>query len=191
MKYETEFEDETEVADVPVSALLSVGRRNMYGSVPGLDDEELADPDELERQVYAEEFGPIMRLPIRARGRWARPTIDGDGSVDWGAFATVDFARMMPEFDKARYKADKLRERLQDLLIMVGIVKERLPGRAKYLVLRYLRKGIIDLDHVVNEDMRSLGKLYLKAVQLQKEIAELREASSQKRRARFAKVLAV
>ena len=36
---------------------------NPYGSVPGLDDDELADPQELERLVYIEEWGPILALP--------------------------------------------------------------------------------------------------------------------------------
>ena len=57
---------EDEVEDVPVSALLHEERRNRYGSVPGLDDEELADPAELERQVYLQEFGPVLALPWRA-----------------------------------------------------------------------------------------------------------------------------
>jgi hypothetical protein len=64
----------------------------------------------------------------------------------------VDFERTRPEFDKARYKADKLREKLKDVLIMLGIVKERLPGKAKDLVLKYLRTGIIGLEHITNED---------------------------------------
>jgi len=36
-------EDEVEVEDLPVSALLSVERKNKYGSLPDLEDEELAD----------------------------------------------------------------------------------------------------------------------------------------------------
>ena len=51
MRCENEFAED-EVEDVPVSALLHEARRNRYGSVPGLDDEELADPEELERQTY-------------------------------------------------------------------------------------------------------------------------------------------
>jgi hypothetical protein len=190
MKHETEFEDETEVADVPVSALLSAELKNRYGSVPDLDDEELADPEELERQVYMDYFGPILRLPAKRKSAGFFPAVDESGGVDWGAFGTVDFSRTMPEFDKARYKADKLRERLEDLFIMIGIVKERVPAKARGPVLRYLRKGVISLDHITNEDMRGLGRLYLKALRLQKEIAQLREASRNKRQAKLAKVFA-
>jgi hypothetical protein len=44
----------------PVSALRAAERVKQYGSVPGLDDDELADPNELERQIYREEFGPML-----------------------------------------------------------------------------------------------------------------------------------
>jgi hypothetical protein len=179
MKQVTECEEE-DVEDVPVSALLSVERKNRYGSLPDLEDEELADPEELERLAVAEEWAPVLALPVRSRQGWSGPVAD-ESSVDFDAFASVDFQRTMPEFDKARYKADRLQEKLSDLLIMVGIVKERLPGKAKYLVLKYLRMGIIDLDHVVNDDMLALARLCLRARRLQKDIADLREASRAKR----------
>ena len=187
MKQEVEFEDGCEVDDVPVPSL-SVRHKHRYGSVPGLDDDELADPRELERQVMAEEWGPVLMLPVRGRKGWVQPAVDEDGGVDFGAFATVDFARTMPEFDKARYKADRLRERLRDVLIMVSIVSERLP-KARRQVLKYVESGVIGLDQIVNEDMRALAGLYLRARRLQAEIRQLQEASSQRRRERFAEVL--
>ncbi len=174
-----------EVDDVPASAWCR--RRNRYGSVPGLDDEELADPDELERQALHEEWGPVLRLPVRGRGGF-RPEIDEDG-VEFGAFASVDFKRTMPEFDKARYKADKLREELRDTLILLSIVKRRLPGKAKYLVLKYLRMAVIELEHVADDDMLALAKFYLRARRLRDEIRDLEEASTRKQRAALATVL--
>lgn len=167
---------EDEVEDVPVSALLHEERRNRYGSVPGLDDEELADPAELERQVYLQEFGPVLALPSRDEPRGIRPAIDEEGHVDWGAFGTVDFERIRPSFDKARYKADRLREELRDVLIMFATVKRRLPGQARQ-VLKYLRMGLIELEHIANDDMLALAKLYRRARKLQGQIAELREVS--------------
>jgi hypothetical protein len=175
---------EDEVEDVPVSALLSVERKNRYGSLPDLEDEELADPEELERLAVAEEWAPVLALPVKSRRGWVRPVAD-ESSVDFDAFASVDFQRTVPELDKARYKADRLQEKLGDLLIMVGIVKERLPGRAKRLVLKYLKLGIIELDHIANEDMRALAMLWLRAKRLQAEIAELRESSRARRERRL------
>ena len=65
-----------EVEDVPATALLSEHLKNRYGSVRGLDDEELATPEELERQVFLEEWGPILALPVRGRTCAITPTMD-------------------------------------------------------------------------------------------------------------------
>lgn len=179
MRSENEFAEE-EVDGVPVSALLHEQRRNRYGSVPGLDDEELADPAELERQVFFQEWGPVLALPNRYEPRGIRPAIDEEGRVDWGAFGTVDFERISPEFNRARYKADKLRDELGNVFIMLSIVKRRLPGKAKGLVLKHLRMGVIELEHVVNDDMHMLAKLYMRARRLQEQIAELTEVSRER-----------
>ena len=158
---------------------------NRYGSVEGLDDDELADPDELERQVFIEEWAPILALPWKPRRSDIRPTIDESGHVDWGAFGTVDFERKRGGFDRARYKAERLREQLGDKQIMLSIVSYRLPGKAKHLVLKYLRMGIIDLDHIVNHDMVAIAKLYLEMERLRKEIREIQERSRQRKQLRL------
>ena len=164
--------------------LLRLRRNSSYGSVSGLDDSELADPDELERQVLRQEFGPLLALPVTGGKRTIRPNIEQDGTIDWGAFGTVDFDRNRGDFDKIRFKADKMAERLKDLLIMFSIVNERIETRAKYLVLKYVRMGIIELDHIVNNDMLALARLHLRARKMQKEVAELREASERRRQRR-------
>ena len=171
--------------DVPESALLRRERKDRYGGVPGLEDDELADPDELERQVVREELGPVMLLPGRQGG--FRPDME-DGIVV-GAFGSVDFDRCGPGIDKARHKAGKLREQLKDLLIMVSMVKERLPGKAKYLVLKYLRMGIIELEHVVSEDMVVLARMHGRARKMREEIAMLEEASVRRRQRQVKAVL--
>lgn len=173
---------------VPESALLRRDVGNRYGSVPGLDDSELADPDELERQVLREEFGPVLALPLKAGKSSMRPEVDENGNLDWGAFGSVDFDRYSGGFDKARYKADKIREQLDDLRIMFSIVSDRIKAEAKYLVLKYLRMGIIGLEHIANEDMLALARLYLRAKRLQKEIAELGQASERRLQRRAAAI---
>jgi len=185
MKHTDELDETQLVDDVPVSALLSVRRKNQYGSVLGLDDEELADPEELERMVYQQEFGTVLALPVKGKSRWIRPVIDESGGVDWGAFGTVDFERTMPEFDKARHKADKLREQLKGLAIRIALIKERLPGKAKYMVLKYLKMGIIELGDIVNHDMWCLARLYLRARRLRDEIWRLEHVSEARRRRQF------
>jgi hypothetical protein len=171
---------------VPESALLRREQGSKYGSVPGLDDSELADPDELERQILRQEFAPILALPVKASKGGIRPEIDENGNLDWGAFGTVDFDRYSGGFDKARYKADKITEQRKDLLIRFSIVSDRIKGEAKHLVLKYLQMGIIGLEHIVNDDMRALARLYLRARRLEQEIAELRQASERRRQRRAA-----
>jgi len=183
------MEDEGNLAggiEVPESVLLKRLRTNKYGSVPGLDDSELADPDELERQVLRQEFAPVLALPVKARESCIRPNIDEGGTVDWGAFGTVDFDRYRPQFDKLRYKADKVAEQVKDVLIIFNIVNNRIRPKAKYLVLRYLRMGIIELEHIVNNDMLALARLFLRAERMRKEIAELQEASERRRQRKAA-----
>lgn len=189
MRCECELSEDA-VSGVPVSALLHEARRNKYGSVPGLDDEELADPEELERQIMLDEWGPILALPVRHESHGVRPAIDEEGQVDWGAFGTVDFSRMRPEFDRTAYKAGKLREELRDVLIMLSIVQRRLAGRAKYQVLRYVQMGVIVEEHIVSEDMRAFARLYLRARRMQEQIAELGDLGEAQLRQEMARLLA-
>jgi hypothetical protein len=173
-----------EGVEVVESALLRRDRGNRYGGVAGLDDSELADPDELERQVFVQEFAPVLALPVKASKSCIRPEVDENGNIEWGAFGTVDFDRYAGGFDKARYKADKVREQLKDVLIMFGIVNDRIRTPAKYLVLKYLRMGIIEFEHIVNEDMTALARLYLRARRMRQEIGDLWEAGERRRRRR-------
>jgi len=176
MKKETRCMDEEEI-EVPPSAALRLDRVSGYGAVEGLDEEELADPVELERQVILKELWPILSLPRKKQYCDILPAVDESGGIDWGAFGSIDFERLKPTFDKARYKADKLREELKDVLIMLSIVNERLPDRKKYLVLKYLKMGWIGIEDIANEEMRSIARWYLRADKLRQQIRALRLAS--------------
>jgi len=164
---------------VPESALLK--RQRSYGSIEGLPDEELADPDELERMVFKQEWGPVLALPRQHSKCGIRPNVDDDGRVDWGAFATVDFDRYRGEFDKVRYKADKLKKRLKDMVIMLSIMSERIPGRNKYKVLKLVRMGIVDIGDIADNEMYFLAEMYLRALRLRREIQKLEEFSRRRR----------
>jgi len=173
---------------VPASVLVKREQANRYGSIEGLDDEELADPDELERQVSREEWAPILALPEPRRSS-IRPAVDEDGRLDWGAFATVDFERSHGGFSKARYRAERLHEELRDKLIMVVIVRGRLPGNAARLVLKYLRMGIITKEHIVNEDMLALAELHREVERKKEETRRLYEASARRRERQMERLL--
>jgi hypothetical protein len=165
---------------VPEPTTIKVVRETGFGTVPGLDEEELADPDELERQVMIQEWAPILALPAARGGRAFRPDVDEDGYLDWGAFGTVDFRRCSLPFDGARYKARKLEEELQHVLIMLGMVRERLKAPARAEVLQQLDAGTLGLESSGDADVRAYAKWYLRARRIREDIRELRQ---RKRRA--------
>jgi len=166
---------------VPASALRQEQQRTKYGTLADLPDEELADPDELERMVYKEMWGPVLALPRQRYERVIRSNLDEDGRVDWGAFGTVDFDSYRQDFDRLRYKAERLMDKQMDLVILFEMVSERISGTAKYKVLKYVRQGILDPDDIGNWDVWQLAKLYLRILGLQRERYELLERSRQRR----------
>jgi hypothetical protein len=167
---------------VPESPLLKRERSNRYGSVPGLNDEELIDPAEVERLFLRQEFAPILALPEKkARKSWIQPNIDEDGKIEWGAFGTVDFDRYRPQFDKLLYKADWLREEVANQCLMMETISARIKTWAKYRVIKYVTMGILDLGDIDDFDMYCLAERYLRTRRLMREIAELEKKSWEKR----------
>gem|GEM_PF-6692261 len=77
------------------------------------------------------------RMPVRGSKSF-RPNLVDNGGVEFNAFATVDFARTMPEFDKVKYKADRLCEERDNVLMTFEMVSRRLP-KARHKVLKCLR----------------------------------------------------
>jgi len=173
---------------VALWAFLAANKPNKYGSIPDLPDEELADPEELERQVFLQEWGPILNLPIRGAPKF-RPDIDEDGFVN-GAFGTMDFERISPKFDKVRYRLEKLREELRDVLIMTSIIRRRVPGQEKSRVLDLVRAGHLATADIIDEDMRGLARFYLRACRILKEISRLVDQRRRRRQRELAAMLA-
>ena len=161
------------------SVLIRPVKKDKYGQVEGLDEDELISPEECERQIVLEEFGPLFALPFSQSTSNIRPVIE-DGHVHFDAFSTADFERYAPVFDKARYKAEKLREKLKDVLLLFNLLKEKLPGQAQLEVLRFLKKGILEMGDIADMKMYQLAELFFRARNIQKEIAELQEKSRQR-----------
>lgn len=157
-------------------------QRADYGSVPGLEDEELADPEELERQVMIADWGPILQLPIRGRKGGIQPAIDEFGQLDWGAFGTVDFHRLAGPFDKARFKADKLEEEVRHTVIMLEAVAQRLPPAKVGQLMVQLRGDGHEAGEFMHADEQAFARWYLRVKRLRHEIGELREFSWEQRR---------
>jgi len=174
---------------VPESVLLRREKRNAFGSIEDLPDEELADPNELERVVYKEMWWPILSLPQQ---RWEcpiRPNIDEDGRIDWGAFGTVDFDSYRPQFDKLRYKSEKLREKLKDIVFTLKMMSARIPGRAKLKILKLVKKGLLDIGDIVDNQMYFLAEMYLRAWRLREEIERLQRKRKQQHEEQLADLL--
>ena len=125
------YETDDRFDDYESLSIARIERDNGYGSVPGLPDEELADPAELARQAFIADWGPVLSLPVRGVYGGFRPAIDEEGELDWGAFGTVDFERLQGPFDKTRYKADKLEEQVRDAAITLDMIAARLTPESK------------------------------------------------------------
>ena len=157
---------------VPVSPLLKRERSSRYGSVSDLDDEELIDPAEIDRVFLREAFAPILALPVKGRKGGMKPNTDDDGIVDWGAFGTVDFDKYV-EFDKFRYKADKLKEEVQNEIFMMEMISGHIKGIEKYAIIERVYNGTLDLGEVADFETYCLAQRYLRAKRLQRDIFQL------------------
>ena len=187
MEQKTYFEvcDGVVVAESP---LLKREHRNRYGSVPGLEDEELIEPAEIDRVFLREAFAPILALPVKNKKGGINPNIDEDGTVEWGAFGTVDFDKYV-EFDKLRYKADKLKEELLQERIILEIISERIKDKNKYAIIERVYNGTLDLGAIADFDMYFLAQRYIWAKRKQHEIAELEEKGRERREEKARKFL--
>ena len=170
---------------VPAAALRREQRRNKYGTVRYLPDEELADPDELERVVYKEMWWPILRLPQQRWEPAIRPNIDEDGRADWGAFGTVDFDSYRPQANRLRYKVEQMKEQLKDHVNLLRTIADRIPGTAKYKTLSRVKRGLLDPDELPASDLWQLAIGYVRAWRLRTEIEELLARARKQRRQRL------
>ncbi|MCY2953563.1 MAG: hypothetical protein NTU53_16530 [Planctomycetota bacterium] len=176
MEYD-EDNDMAPIIDAPEWPTIKAERESLYGGVPGLDEDELADPAELQRVAFRDDWGPVLALPDRSRHSGIRPAIDEFGHLDFGAFGTADFERLYGEFDKARYKADRLAEELRYSLIRRDTAMEHIPGPAKYQVLDYPHRDVIDFDHIEDLDRQDIARWDGRARKLRDEIRSLRKFS--------------
>ena len=163
------------IEGVAVSPLLVRTEKSRYGSVEGLSDSELADPEELARQVWRQESKAVLELPREVPRSSIRSSIDESGGLDWGAFDTVDFERLCGRPDGISPTIFALKEKLKDIRSLFHIVRSRLPREAN-VILNLLERGVLSLEHIANEDMLALAKLYLRARNTRVTIAELNQA---------------
>lgn len=129
--------------------------------------------------AFRKDWEPILNLPDRFPRRGFQPDLDEFGHPD-GAFGSVDFDRLYPR-DKARYKADRLEDEISFSRSRLQTAMERLPGPAKYRVLDYFRRDVIELDHIADDNMRTVARMDARIQRLGNEIRSLRQFSSRQR----------
>ncbi len=160
--------------EVPPPTLFKPLRNNGYGSIQDLPDEELASPQELEHIAFLMDYEPVLLLPKPKAAKY-NPALNWS-NPDYNAFLSTDFDRIMPEFDKLRYKADKLKEQLNDVMITVAVMNEKIQKKVKYKLLRWIRDGRIEPDQIKDCQIWQLAKYYKRALFLKKEILRLQDA---------------
>ena len=161
---------------------------NRYGTIADLPEEELADPDELERVAYKEMWWPILRLPQQQWECPIRANMDEDGRIEWGAFGTVDFDSYRSQVDKLRYKVEKLKQKLKDMVYMLQISSARIPGKEKFKILRLVRAEQLDIEDIVDNQMYFLAEMYLRAWELRRYVEWLQKKRKQQQEERIAEL---
>jgi hypothetical protein len=172
--------------EIPSSPFLRPLRNNGCGSIHDLPDEELASPEELEHIAFLMDFEPLFLLP-KPKAAEYNPALSWS-NPDYNAFLSMDFEREHV-FDKAKYKAGKLRDKLNDAVIMMRIISGRIKDNRKREVLRLVKMKIVQLEQIQDFDMRQLATYYLRALRLKEEITMLEEASRQRNQKEYEKWL--
>jgi hypothetical protein len=172
---EREDTDDEPVADAPVSPWLKVVRR---GDLPE-DDEEAIEWAEIQRLVSEQMWGPILALPASRDDFFLRG--DWEDGVDISAFNTHDFARSSGHSYRYGRAMNRARQEYREALWMYEMVRDQLDNPAKYTVLMYLEKGVIDVEHCVGS-MRHLAIVRARCVAAAAEMDRIRKAWARARR---------
>lgn len=152
--------EEIDQDELPVIGSIQVIRTTGYGTVADLDGEEPADIHEIQCMAAWQMYAPLLALPGRY-GQPGRVVLDADGEIDWDRIGPAGRRQRRPQ--QRRTEGDDLRR----VLGLISLLMERIPGTAKYTVLRYVRMGILDVEHVTHVDLRAVAQLEIQARQLQ------------------------
>ena len=136
---------EVEVEDgliVPAPVRVRPIRNRGYGGVPGLPDEELADPYELERWASNELWGPVLSaLPPVHRHR--------EDDDDEGA-SCVELPAVSVMVTPRQTDLEARRHRLEIEFAVLSVQLTDIHHR----VLRYVCEGVVQREHIHNADLR-------------------------------------
>jgi hypothetical protein len=165
------FDDES-LDDIPSSAAVKVIRHGVQDDA----DPEAIEWSEIQRLLFERDWAPILALRQPAT-RWSVPkTIDENGH-DVSAFNTGDFERLHgPRYDRFGYAIDHAKRERDRALWMMEMLFDRIPGKAKYVVLKYLERGVIDESMIANHDLQRYLYWSRRHVAAMEKITRIRKA---------------
>jgi len=172
---EDDDSDDEQVADAPVSPRLKVIRQH---DLPE-DEEEAITWSEVQRLVFEQMWGPILRL---------RPTQDdfflhgnSEEGVDISAFNTQDFARKSGQSRRYGPAVSMAKQEHREAVWMFEMTLGSIKGEAKYRVLKYLKDGVIGVEHCVGP-MRRLAIRFSRMQEAEAKIYRIMDAWSRAKR---------
>lgn len=148
---ECEYEDDERFEDVPVSPVLKVVRQSE--SAVEEDEDDVIGWSEVQRLMYEQMWGPILDLPVAKDDSFLQRQWE-DG-VDASAFNTHDFRRIHPEFGRKVYAVRQAEREHQHAVMMFEMVFDRVKQPGKYVVMRYLKRGVIQPEMCTGQMQRA------------------------------------
>ena len=156
--------EEIDPTELPVTSIVTVQRRTGYGRVADLEEEEPADIHELQCLAAWNQYGPLLALPGKY-GQTGRVVLGDDGDVDWERIGPAGGRRQRPQL------GGTVQGEIRHALGLINLLMERVPGTAKYTVLKLVRMGILQAEHITNADLRAVSQLEARARRLQQALA--------------------
>ncbi len=152
---------------IPVKPTICPVKPEQYGTVEGLDNDELADPSELERIGYLRLYAPVLTLPRLDSDPIFSPEFAG------GAFDTWDFHRMYPcmaETARRQSRLNWLKSKLRDRLIILSILKDKLSVSQRALAITAARKSS-DFESLPDPETQAFAREYKRSLVIRNQIA--------------------
>lgn len=121
---------------------------------------EEADAYELERWAVFRDYEPVLALRSKA---------EPASSVPWEApIQEVVHPRLTRPT-----RLEELENKLQSTYALFEILKDRIPGQLKFVILKNVRLGMLRVEDIAHDEIRELARLDRKARVLERQVFRL------------------